>query len=47
MASERLSNIALRELFPTRSPVEGFVRGKFGFHCSISSRHTNNLSLFW
>jgi len=28
-------------------PVEGFVWLSLGFCCSMSSLHTDNLSLFW
>jgi len=28
-------------------PVGAFVRISLGFRCSISSLHTDNLSLFW
>jgi len=28
-------------------PVEGFVWPSLGFHCNITSVHTENLSLLW
>jgi len=44
---KRLRSPALEQLCPTRGPVEGFVRPGLGFRCSVSSLHTDNLSLFW
>jgi len=37
----------LRQLCPTRGPVEGFVRPSLGFGCSKIILHTDNLSILW
>jgi len=36
---------AIEQLCPTGGPVEGFVRPSLGFRCSISSLHTDSLSI--
>jgi len=39
--------LSLKQLCPTRGPVEGFVRPSLGFRCSLSMAYTSALQQQW